>query len=154
MKSRIDYAKAAPDAFKAMLAFESFVHTCGLDPVLLELVKIRASQINQCAYCLDMHTKDARAQGETEQRIYALNAWRETPFFSESERAALAWAEAVTLVATSQVPDEVYETVCSHFSEQELVNLTMAINAINCWNRLAISFRRVPGSYQPTAHTN
>lgn len=149
MQARIDHAQASPDAFKAMLAFEAFVRHSGLDPVLLELVKIRASQINQCAYCLDMHTKDARSHGETEQRIYALNAWRETPFFTEKERAALAWTEAVTLVASSQVPDDVFETANSQFSEFELVNLTAAINAINCWNRLAISFRMVPGSYQP-----
>lgn len=153
MEPRIDHSKAAPDAFKAMLAFESFVQHCGLDMTLLELVKIRASQINQCAYCLDMHTKDARARGESEQRIYALSAWRETPFFSERERVALDWTEAVTLVATSQVSDPVYENARGHFTEPELVRLTMAINAINCWNRLAVSFRMVPGSYQPAART-
>jgi AhpD family alkylhydroperoxidase len=145
----MDYAKASPDAFKAMLALESFVRNSGLNKILLELVKIRVSQINQCAYCLDMHTKDARAAGETEQRIYALSAWRETPFFSNPERAALGWAEAVTLVSTSQVPDEAFVFVHSHFSEVEIVNLTMAINAINSWNRLAISFRMIPGDYRP-----
>src|ERR1035437_1539443 len=152
MKTRIDYKQVAPAVFQAMLAFETFVHSCGLDPVLLELIKIRASQINGCAYCLDMHTKDARAQGETEQRIYALNAWRETPFFTEKERAALAWTEAVTLVATSQVSDEVYEPMRRHFSELEMVNCTAAVVAINGWNRLAVSFRSVPGTYQPVPH--
>lgn len=149
MKPRIDYKQVAPAAFQAMRAFETFVHSCGLEPTLLELIKIRASQINGCAYCLDMHTKDTRAQGETEQRIYALNAWRETPFFTEKERAALAWTEAVTQVAESQVPDEVYELARKYFDARELVNVTAAIIAINGWNRLAISFRSVPGTYQP-----
>lgn len=152
MKPRIEYQKVAPAAFQAMLAFETFVHSCGLEPELLELIKIRASQINGCAYCLDMHTKDARAQGETEQRIYALNAWRETPFFTEKERVALAWTEVVTLVAESQVPDDVYEPMRRHFSELETVNLTVAVVAINGWNRLAVSFRSVPGAYQPPQH--
>lgn len=152
MKPRIDYKQVAPAAFQAMRAFETFVHSCGLEPTLLELIKIRASQINGCAYCLDMHTKDTRAQGETEQRIYALNAWRETPFFTEKERAALAWTEAVTQVAESQVPDEVYELARKYFDARELVNVTAAIIAINGWNRLAISFRSVPGTYQPPQH--
>ena len=151
IKSRIDYTQVSPAAFHAMLAFENFVRGCGLDPTLLELIKIRASQINGCAYCLDMHTKDARAQGETEQRIYALSAWRETPFFTEQERAVLAWTEAVTLVASSQVPDETYESLRCHFSELEIVNLTAAVVAINGWNRFAISFRSVPGDYQPAS---
>jgi len=115
---------------------------------MLELIKIRGSQINGCAYCLDMHTKDARALGETEQRIYALNAWRETPFFSERERAALEWTEAVTRVSDGQVPDAVYDAVARHFTEAELVALTFAVVAINSWNRLAIAFRAVPGAYQ------
>jgi AhpD family alkylhydroperoxidase len=132
---------------QAMLALQHQVETSGLEHSLLELVKIRTSQINGCAYCLDMHTKDARALGETEQRIYALSAWRETPFFSDRERAALEWAEAVTRVAADQVPDRVYDEVAPHFSEQELVALTFAAVAINSWNRLAISFRAVPGSY-------
>ncbi len=149
MEPRLDYKKVAPAAFQAMLAFEDYVHDCGLDPKLLELVKIRVSQINGCAYCLDMHTKDARAQGETEQRIYALDAWRKTPFFTDRERAVLAWAEAVTLVASSQLPDEVYEGMGHHFTELEMVNFTAAVVAINGWNRLAISFRSVPGTYQP-----
>ena len=132
---------------QAMLALQQQVETSGLEHSLLELVKIRTSQINGCAYCLDMHTKDARALGETEQRIYALNGWRETPFFSERERAALEWTEAVTLVASSHVADSVYAAVAPHFSEAELVALTFAAVTINAWNRLATSFRAVPGSY-------
>lgn len=135
-----------------MRTLEKYVRTCGIEPKLLELIKIRASQINGCAYCLDMHTKDARAQGETEQRIYALNAWRETPFFTEKERAALAWTESVTQVSTSQVPNEVYEIVRQYFDEKEIVNITTAIVAINGWNRFAVSFRSVPGAYQPEKH--
>lgn len=149
MKSRIEYARVAPGAVEAMRALEKYIRTCGIEPNLLELIKIRASQINGCSYCLDMHTKDARAQGETEQRIYALNAWRETPFFSEKERAALAWTESVTQVSTSHVPDKVYEIARRHFDEKELVNITIAIVAINGWNRLAVSFHSVPGTYQP-----
>lgn len=152
MKSRIEYARVAPGAVEAMRALEKYVHTCGIDPKMLELIKIRASQLNGCAYCLDMHTKDARAHGETEQRIYALNAWRETPFFNEKERAALAWTEAVTQVSASRVSDEVYEIARQSFDEKELVNITMAIIAINGWNRLAVSFRSVPGGYEPAKH--
>ena len=135
-----------------MRTLEKYVRTCGIEPKLLELIKIRASQINGCAYCLDMHTKDARAQGETEQRIYSLNAWRETPFFTEKERAALAWTESVTQVSMSQVPNEVYEIVRQYFDEKEIVNITTAIVAINGWNRFAVSFRSVPGAYQPAKH--
>ena len=152
MQPRIEYDKVAPEGVKAMWGLESYVRHCGLEPALLELVKLRASQINGCAYCIDMHTKDARARGETEQRLYALNAWRETPFFNDRERAALAWAEAVTEVAQTHVPDEVYESVRRHFSDKELVDLTLAVVAINGWNRLAISFRKVPGTYQPAPH--
>jgi AhpD family alkylhydroperoxidase len=152
MQARIAYDKAAPDGVKAMWTLENYVRHCGLEPPLLELVKFRASQINGCAYCIDMHTKDARAHGETEQRLYALSAWRETPFFTDRERAALAWTEAVTEVAHGHVPDEVYELARQHFSEKELVDLTLAVVAINGWNRLAISFRKVPGTYQPTRH--
>ncbi len=133
-----------------MMALEKYVAQSGLERPLIELVKLRASQINGCAYCIDMHTKDARAAGESEQRLYALTAWRETPFYSERERAALAWTEAVTLIADGHVPDEVYEQARTQFSEKELVDLTMAVIAINGWNRLAISFRTVPGTYQPT----
>src|SRR5215472_5552406 len=149
MEPRISYAKASPGASRAMYALETYVRQCGLEESLLELVKTRASQINGCAYCLDMHTKDARAHGESEQRLYALPAWRETPFYSERERAALAWTEAVTLVAEGHVPDAVFEEVRQHFTENELVDLTLAIVTINGWNRLAISFRAVPGTYQP-----
>lgn len=148
MEPRIEYGKVAPGASEAMAGLERYVRQSGLERQLLELVKVRASQINGCAYCLDMHTKDARARGESEQRLYALSAWSETPFFSERERAALAWTEAVTMVAQSHVPDAVYEQAREQFSEQELVNLTMAVVAINGWNRLAISFRTVPGTYQ------
>jgi AhpD family alkylhydroperoxidase len=149
MTPRIDSSSYIKSGLgQAILALQRQVETSGLEHSLLELVKIRASQINGCAYCLDMHTKDARALGETEQRIYALSAWRETPFFSDRERAALEWAEAVTRVSESQVPDAVYEAVTPHFTEAELVALTFAVVAINSWNRLAISFRAVPGVYQ------
>ena len=148
MPQRIDYRKASPGAFQAMLGLEKYVHQSGLEPALLELVKTRVSQINGCAYCLDMHTQDARAAGETEQRLYLLSAWRETPFYSARERAALAWAEAVTLLAGQGVPDAVYDEVHSQFDEKALVDLTLAIIAINGWNRLAVPFHAEPGSYQ------
>lgn len=150
MQPRLDVPKVAPDVYKAMSALETCVHQSGLESSLLELIKTRASQINHCAFCLDMHTKDARANGETEQRLYTLPAWRETPFFSERERAALAWTEALTLVAETQVPDDVYEIARKHFTEKELADLTLAIVAINGWNRLAIAFRKEPGTYQPS----
>ncbi len=150
MQSRLEAQKVSPEAYHAMLGLEMFVRkSSNLEGSLIELVKIRASQINGCAFCIDMHSKDARAADESEQRIYALNAWRETPFFTNRERAALAWTEAVTLVHQGHVPDEVYEEARAQFSEQELVNLTMAVVAINGWNRLAIAFRAVPGEYQP-----
>ena len=136
-------------AMRAMFGLSSYQARCDLEPSLLELVKLRASQINGCAYCLDMHTKDARARGESEQRIYLLEAWRESPFYSERERAALAWAEAVTLVAETRVPDAVYEEVRRHFSDDELLALTMAVATINAWNRLNVALRTVPGTYQP-----
>jgi AhpD family alkylhydroperoxidase len=148
----MDYKNVAPDSIKAMWGLESYVRNCGLEPSLLELVKTRASQINGCAYCLDMHTKDARAKGETEQRLYTLAAWHEAPFFSERERAAMAWTEAVTRIADTHVPDDVYELARKHFAEKELVDLTLAIVAINGWNRLAISFRAEAGTYQPAKH--
>ena len=147
MERRLDYPRLAPEAAKAMYALGSYLAGSGLEHGLLELVKIRASQINGCAFCIDMHTKDARAGGETEQRIYALNAWRETPFFSDRERAALSWTEAVTRIGDG-VPDELYAEVRPLFSEKELVDLTWAVAAINAWNRVAISFRSVPGSYK------
>jgi AhpD family alkylhydroperoxidase len=149
MESRINYYNVAPEAVKAILGVENYVRSTELEKSLLELVRTRASQVNGCAYCLDMHTKDARADGETEQRLYALPAWRETPFFSPRERAALAWTEAVTLVSDGHVPDEVYNEVKAEFTEKEIVELTLAVIAINSWNRLAISMRAVPGSYEP-----
>ena len=152
MKNRMDHKTAAPDGIKAMWGLENYIHHCGLEPSLLELVKTRASQLNGCAFCLDMHAKDARAAGETEQRLYTLPAWEETPFFTDRERAALAWTEAVTRVSDTHVPDEVYELARKHFTEKELVDLTLAIVAINGWNRLAISFRAEAGTYQRPAH--
>ena len=131
----------------AMLALEKYVSSSGLEQGLLNLVKIRASQINGCAWCLDMHTKEARAAGETEQRIYCLPAWRETPFYTSRERAALSWTEAVTLVASKGVTDEVYQEARKQFSEKELVDLTLAVVAINGWNRFNVAFRTVPGDY-------
>ena len=152
MQPRLQAQKASPGAYHAMLGLEMFVRKSSkLEPSLIELLKMRASQINGCAFCLDMHSKDARAAGETEQRLYALNAWSETPFFTDRERAALAWTEAVTLVADGHVPDAVYEKAMQQFSEEELVNLTMAVVTINGWNRLSIAFRAVPGEYQPAA---
>lgn len=148
---RINFKRLVPAAYRAMLGLESYVHETGLEPSLLELVKMRASQINGCAYCLDMHSKDARAAGETEQRLYLLNAWQEAPFYTERERAALAWTEAVTLVNQSHVPEDVYQQTRAHFSEKELVDLTIAIVAINAWNRLEVSFRGVAGRYTPKA---
>jgi AhpD family alkylhydroperoxidase len=155
MEPRIDIRKAEPKARKvdeAMLAVESAINAGDLKSSLLHLVRMRASQINGCAYCLDMHSKDLRAAGETEQRIYCLEAWREVPFFTERERAALAWTEAVTDLSHGHVADEVYEQVRQQFPDTELVYLTAAIAAINFWNRLSISFRTVPGTYQPAKH--
>lgn len=151
MKSRMDLGKTNAAAYQAMLHLERYVRGSGIDPTLLEMIKIRASQINGCAFCIDMHTKDARLQGETEQRIYALNAWRETPFFTPQERAALAFTEAVTLIATNHVSDELYDEVSRYFTEDEIVNLLMAIVTINSWNRIAIATRTIPGSYEPQA---
>jgi AhpD family alkylhydroperoxidase len=148
MKARLDFRKASPPADKAMMGLHLFVRNCGLEHPLLELVKLRASQLNGCAHCIDMHAKELRADGESEQRIYLLDAWRESPFYSKRERAALAWTEAVTLVTEGHVPDEVYETARAQFSDEELVNLTMAVVAINGANRLNIAFRTVPGSHQ------
>src|ERR1035437_458933 len=152
MQQRMDFMKTAPDGYQAMSALERYVRQSGLEHSLLELVKTRASQINGCAFCLDMHTKDARAGGETEQRLYALSAWQETPFFTDRERAALTWTEAVTRVADTHVPDDVFELVREQFTEKELADLTLAIVTINGWNRLAVAFRKVPGSYQPAKH--
>jgi AhpD family alkylhydroperoxidase len=151
MKERVDYKTASPGALKAMLGLETYVHNSGLEHSLLELVKTRVSQINGCAHCLDMHSKDARAAGETEQRLYVLSAWREAPFYSDRERAALAWAEAVTLISSNDVPDALYAEAKRHFDDKALVDLTLAIIAINGWNRIAIPFRAETGSYQPGA---
>lgn len=150
MKIRIPYGSVAPGALQAMLGLEKYLHECSLETALLELLRVRASQINGCAYCLDMHTKDARAAGETEQRLYTIAAWREAPFYTERERAALAWTEAMTLVADEGVPDALYAATREHFSEKELVDLTLAVVAINGWNRLAIAFRPEVGPYQPS----
>ena len=149
MQKRLDYSKAAPGSVQAMYKLEKFVEESGLERSLLELVKTRVSQINGCAYCIDMHTKDARALGESEQRLYALNAWRETPFYTDRERAALAWAEVITLISQSHASDEEFEAARAQFSEEELVKLTLAVITINGWNRLAIAFRETPGTYQP-----
>ncbi len=149
MKTRINYSQLGSEGIANLVRLEAYVRHSGLEHSLLELVKTRSSQINGCAYCLDMHSKDARAAGETEQRLYVLPAWREAPFYTDRERAALEWTEAVTLISQSDVPDDLYERVRKHFSEKELVDLTLAITAINSWNRLAISFRSEVGGYQP-----
>jgi AhpD family alkylhydroperoxidase len=149
MKARIDLMHVNPGIMHAMLGLERQVHKAGLDSKLLDLVRMRASQINGCAYCLDMHSKEARANGETEQRLYGLEAWRETPYYSSRERAALEWTESLTLVSESHVPDEVYERVRAEFSEDELAHLSLAVVAINGWNRLNVAARTVPGNYVP-----
>ena len=151
MEARMDFRKASPQGAKAMSELHAFVHKCGLEHTLLELVKLRASQINGCAHCIDMHTKELRAGGETEQRLYLLDAWRESPFYSDRERAALAWTEAVTLITDGHVPDKTYAETRAQFDEQELANLTLAIIAINGANRLNIAFRTIPGTYRPAA---
>jgi alkylhydroperoxidase AhpD family core domain len=151
MKQRIDYYAKGQGALRAMLGLEDYLAKSSIEKSLLHLIKFRVSQINGCAYCLDMHSKDLRAEGETEQRLYLLDAWRESPFYTERERAALAWAEAVTLVTEGHVPDEVFEEVRKQFSEEELIDLTLAVTTINAWNRLAISFRTTPGTYQPAS---
>lgn len=151
MESRINFTKAAPEALDALMRVSEYVHRCGLEERLLELLFVRASQINGCAVCLDMHWKDARAQGQSEETLYMLDAWRESPGYTERERAALAWTEAVTLVTDGHVPDEVYETARKQFSEAEFVNLTLAITVINSWNRMNIAFRTPAGHYRATA---
>lgn len=148
MEPRIDYRKYAQDAQKHLSALEEYVATCGLDRRLVLLLKMRASQINGCAYCIDMHSKDARALGETEQRLYELDAWGETPFYTDRERAALEWVESITRVSETHVPDEVFEKVKKQFSEKEIVDLTLVAAMINVWNRIAIPLRAVPGKYQ------
>jgi AhpD family alkylhydroperoxidase len=143
MKPRLDPYKAAPAAIEAMRALEAYVQSSGLEKSLIQLVKTRASQINGCAYCVHMHTKDARALGETEERLYLLGTWQESPLYTERERAALAWTEAVTLLSETHVPDDVYETARKSFSEEELVKLTLLVATINAWNRFGVSFRLV-----------
>ena len=150
-KLRFNYAKVAPGAYEAMDALDRYLAECGLEEGLLHLVRLRASQINGCAYCLDMHWKDLRALGESEQRLYSLDAWRESPYYTERERAALAWTEAVTLVADGRVPEVAYGAVRSHFDEKELADLTFAVGTINAWNRLSIAARLTPGTYQPAS---
>jgi AhpD family alkylhydroperoxidase len=149
MEPRIAYTKYTPNALHAMYALEKHLKSSTIEEKLLHLIKLRASQINGCAYCIDMHALDARALGDTEQRLYALNAWRETPFFTPRERAALEWTESLTLVSQTHVPDDVYEAARKEFTENELVDLTYAVATINAWNRLAISMRAVPGQYRP-----
>lgn len=151
MQQRFQFHDPDHAGIKALVALEQYLRGCGLEHSLLELIKMRSSQINGCAFCLDMHSKDARAAGETEQRLYLLNGWREAPLFSARECAALEWTEAVTLVAQTHVPDNVYERVRAQFSEAEMTDLTLAVTAINSWNRLAISSRTPAGSYQPAA---
>ncbi len=154
MEQRLGYAKIAPQGINVLRNLQAYIESCGLEHSLLELVKTRASQINGCAHCLDMHTKDARAAGESEQRLYLLSAWREAPFYSERERAALAWTEAVTRIADETIEDDSYEEVRRHFDEKEIVDLTLAVIAINSWNRLAIPFRTPAGSYRSTRSLN
>ncbi|HEY1660239.1 MAG TPA: carboxymuconolactone decarboxylase family protein [Candidatus Sulfotelmatobacter sp.] len=149
MEARFNFAKATPGGLKAMFGLGQYLQECGLEESLLLLVDLRASQINGCAYCLDMHWKDLRVIGETEQRLYSLDAWRESPFYTERERAALEWTEALTLITDGHVTDEVYEKVRPHFSEKELSDLALAVVTINGWNRLNISARTVPGDYKP-----
>jgi AhpD family alkylhydroperoxidase len=151
MDQTLDYRTAAPHGVAAFGALQAYVDRCGLEHSLLELVKTRASQINGCGFCLDMHTKDARGAGESEQRLYVLSAWREAPFYSERERAALAWTEAITRISDAAIGDTLYEEVQRHLDENELVDLTLAVIAINGWNRLAIPFRTPVGGYQPRA---
>jgi AhpD family alkylhydroperoxidase len=152
MAERLKYAKAFPEGIHALIALGKVINSSGLEAPLMELVKTRASQLNGCAYCIDMHTRDARVAGETEQRLFALSAWRETPFFTPRERAALAWTEAITNIQQGHAPDDVYEGLRSAFSEPEIVKLTLAITQINAWNRIAIAFRAEPGTYQAAAH--
>ena len=149
MQPRLDYHKLSPGGYRAMLGLETYLNHSSVEKKLLDLIRLRVSQMNGCAYCLDMHWKDLQVEGETEQRMYSLDAWREAPYYTERERAALAWAEAVTNVTDGHVPEELFEDGRQHFSEQELADLTLAVVAINGWNRLSIAFRTVPGTYQP-----
>lgn len=152
MKARLNPGKLAPGLYKALSTVQEYVNNCGLESSLVELVKLRASQINGCAWCIDMHTKDALAAGETTQRLLLLSAWRECPFYTPRERAAMAWTEAVTTISSGEVPDEVYEAARAEFSEVELVNLNAAVVAINSWNRMNVAFQVPPGDYKPATH--
>lgn len=152
MKPRMEYWKVAPGAFKAMSSVEAYLRESGLDHALLHMVKLRASQINGCAYCIDMHWKDARAAGESEQRLYGLDAWREVGYYNDRERAALRWTEALTNIADGHVPDAEFDAARAHFSDKELTDLTWAVATINAWNRVAIAFRSEAGLYKPAAH--
>jgi AhpD family alkylhydroperoxidase len=149
MEPRIDYLKSARGAYHAMLGIEHYLQQCGLEESLQNLIKLRVSQINGCAYCIDMHWKDLKAAGESEQRLYGLDAWEESPYYTERERAALTWAESVTNIQEGHVPDGVFERVKEFFNDKELADLTLAVTAINSWNRLSIAARTVPGTYQP-----
>lgn len=151
MQARIEYGKVAHDGVKSMAAVDRYLRTCGLEKSLLDLVMLRASQVNGCAVCMDAHWKELRAAGEKEERLYTLDAWRESPYYTEREQAALAWAEAVTLIADGHVPDEIYERTRGQFDEKELVDLTLAVVSINGWNRVNIAFRKVPRAYQTSA---
>ncbi|HUO57832.1 MAG TPA: carboxymuconolactone decarboxylase family protein [bacterium] len=148
-KQRLNYFETAPESYKTMKAFSDYLKTCGLEPPLLELIKIRASQMNGCAYCVDMHVKDARFAGETEERLYMLNAWRESDLYSDRERAALSWTEALTFLAETHAPKDAYDEVAKRFSPKEIADLTHAIAVINAWNRFMMAFRVPPGRYQP-----
>lgn len=149
MPKMLSYRKIAPEGLMAVQRLDDYIKACGLEASLLELVKLRASQINGCAFCIDVHSKDARVLGESEQRLYCLSVWRETPFYTDRERAALAWTEAVTLIGEKRVPEEVFEDALKFFDEKGLVDLTLAVIQINGWNRLAISFNTPPGVYKP-----
>jgi AhpD family alkylhydroperoxidase len=154
MQPRIDYRKFAKQPLKAMYDLEAYLAQCSIEPKLLHLIKLRASQINGCAFCIDMHWKDARALGETEQRLYGLDAWRESPYYNDRERAALDWTESVTLISSTHAPDQLFDQLKAQFSESEIVDLIYAISTINAWNRIAISLRAVPGLYQPPQKTS
>jgi AhpD family alkylhydroperoxidase len=153
MKIRLNYGKASPGVYDAMAALDQYLQACGRERMLIFLVQLRVSQINGCAYCLDMHWKDLLAAGEDQQRLYSLDAWRECPYYSDRERAALAWADAVTRVADGHVPDAIYDEARAQFSERELADLTLAVATINAWNRLSIAARLKPGTYQPAQTT-
>jgi AhpD family alkylhydroperoxidase len=154
MDVRFNYVKSAPGVYEAMMGLERYLKASSIEEPLIHLIKLRASQINGCAYCLDMHWKDLHAIGETDQRMYSLDAWRECPYYTPRERAALTWTEAVTLIANGHVPDSVYDEVRAHFTDRELSDLTLAVATINAWNRLAISARTEPGVYQPTVQAS